>query len=196
MPIIINSRTTSPQSADVLPSEITSEHVYANRREFLKMAGFGLAMAGVGFALPANATTGRQLRLDAKVKNVWTLDEKVTSYEDITTYNNFYELGLGKADPAKNAGTIKTRPWVVSVEGLVAKPKQISIDELINFAPLEDRTYRMRCVEGWSMVIPWVGIPLAKVIDWASPLGSAKFVEFITLDDPVQLPGINNRVLD
>ena len=121
--------------------------------------------------------------------------EKPTSYKDVTTYNNFYEFGLDKDDPARNAGRMKTRPWTVAVEGEVGKPKVFDIEELLKLAPMEDRVYRMRCVEGWSMVIPWVGFPMAELIRRVEPTGNAKFVEFVTLADPKQMPGLSSKVI-
>ena len=117
-------------------------------------------------------------------------------YKDITTYNNFYEFGTDKADPAHNAGTLRPHPWKVSVEGEIKNPKVYDIDELLKLAPLEERVYRLRCVEGWSMVIPWIGIPLAELIKRVEPTGNAKYVQFITLADPTQMPGRRRRVLD
>ncbi|PKO63462.1 MAG: protein-methionine-sulfoxide reductase catalytic subunit MsrP, partial [Betaproteobacteria bacterium HGW-Betaproteobacteria-17] len=126
----------------------------------------------------------------------YRLDEDKTPYKDVTTYNNFYEFGTGKSDPAKNAGSLITRPWTVAIEGEVGKPMVYDIDALLKLAPLEERVYRMRCVEGWSMVIPWVGFPLREIIRRAAPTGNAKYVEFVTLNDPRQMPGQRSRVLD
>ncbi len=122
--------------------------------------------------------------------------EKPTEYKDATTYNNFYEFGTDKADPAQNAHTLKTRPWTVEVEGLVKKPGKYAIEDLVKLAPQEERIYRLRCVEGWSMVIPWVGYPLSKLIEKVEPQGNAKFVEFVTLADPKTMPFVGSRVLD
>ena len=114
----------------------------------------------------------------------------------MTEYNNFYEFGTSKEDPAKNAGSLKTRPWTVTVEGEVNKPKVFDIEELLKMAPLEERIYRLRCVEAWSMVIPWIGFPLAELIKQVEPTGNAKFVEFISLHDPEQMPGQKSAVLE
>ncbi len=114
----------------------------------------------------------------------------------MTTYNNFYEFGTGKDDPAENAGSLKTRPWTVTVEGEVGRPGVCDIDALLKLAPLEERVCRMRCVEGWSMVIPWVAYPLGELIRRAAPTGNAKYVEFVTLNDPGQMPGQRSQVLD
>ena len=123
-----------------------------------------------------------------------TLD-KQTSYKDVTSYNNFYEFGTDKSDPAQNAHTLKTRPWIISVEGLVKKPKVFDLDQLLKLSPMEERIYRMRCVEGWSMVIPWVGYSLSQLIKASDVLGSAKYVEFISLADPNQMPEIRNPII-
>lgn len=122
--------------------------------------------------------------------------EKPTEYKDATGYNNFYEFGTDKTAPARNAHTLKTRPWTVEVEGLVNKPRRFDIDELLRLSPQEDRIYRLRCVEGWSMVIPWVGYSLAELIRRVQPQGSAKYVEFVTLADKATMPGVNGRILD
>ncbi|MFT4268201.1 MAG: protein-methionine-sulfoxide reductase catalytic subunit MsrP, partial [Xenophilus sp.] len=122
--------------------------------------------------------------------------EKLTDYRDATTYNNFYEFGTDKSDPAQNARALKTRPWTVEVEGLVNKPGKYAIDELLKLAPQEERIYRLRCVEGWSMVIPWVGYSLSELIRRAGPLGSARYVEFLSLADPKTMPYVGSRILD
>jgi sulfoxide reductase catalytic subunit YedY len=122
--------------------------------------------------------------------------DKLTDYKDASTYNNFYEFGTDKADPARNAGTLQTRPWTVSIEGLVKQPKTYGIEELLKLSAQEERIYRMRCVEGWSMVIPWVGYSLAELIKKVEPLGSAKYVEFVTLADPKTMPFVGSRVLE
>ena len=121
--------------------------------------------------------------------------ERPTSFEDATTYNNYYEFGTDKSDPARHAGSLITRPWTVAVEGEVAKPKTFDVEELLKLAAQEERIYRMRCVEGWSMVIPWVGYPLAELIKRVEPTGNAKFIEFVTLADPKQMPGLRSDVL-
>jgi methionine sulfoxide reductase catalytic subunit len=121
--------------------------------------------------------------------------EKVTPYADATTYNNFYEFGTDKADPARKAGALKTRPWTVQVEGWCKKPQTFGIEDLLKLAPLEERIYRLRCVEGWSMVIPWIGYSLSALLKQVQPLGSAKFVEFHTLADRETMPGLRSSVL-
>ncbi len=176
---------------DILPSEITAPEVYGERRRFMLGAGALVAGAVLGTASDAAASP----RLPGVRASAYRLDEK-TPYRDVTAYNNFYEFGTGKGDPAKNAGSLKTRPWTVSVEGEVRRPRTWDIDTLLKLAPLEERVYRLRCVEGWSMVIPWVGFPLAELIRRAEPTGNAKYVEFTTLHDPAQMPQQRSRVLD
>ena len=185
--------------SDIAATEITPKAVYDERRRFLQAAGLGLiAGAGLAAGLAQAAVVQPQARrkLAPLVKGPYATDEKLTPYEDVTSYNNFYEFGTDKSDPARNAGTIRTRPWTMSIEGNVKRPKQIALDDLLKLAPLEERIYRMRCVEGWSMVIPWVGFPLAKLIEWAEPTGNAKYVEFVSLADPDQMPGVRMPVLD
>lgn len=181
---------------DILASEITPQNIFEKRRQLIKLAAmgaFGLSQAEV-FSRNAFAQSGQ--KLPAKVNPQFFVADKLTSYKDVTTYNNFYEFGTDKADPARNAHTLKTRPWTVSVEGLVNKPKVWDIDALLKLAPMEERIYRFRCVEGWSMVIPWIGYSLSHLIKASEPQGSAKYIEFITLADPKQMPGVNSRVLN
>jgi methionine sulfoxide reductase catalytic subunit len=180
---------------DILASEITPQNIFEKRRQLIKLAAmgaFGLSQAQV-FSRNAFAQSGP--KLPAKANPQYFVPDKLTSYKDVTTYNNFYEFGTDKADPARNAHTLKTRPWTVSVEGLVNKPKVWDIDALLKLAPMEERVYRMRCVEGWSMVIPWIGYSLSHLIKASEPQGSAKYIEFITLADPKQMPGLSSRVL-
>ncbi|MEY4557839.1 MAG: hypothetical protein RLY42_1015 [Pseudomonadota bacterium] len=181
---------------DILASEITPQNIFEKRRQLIKLAAmgaFGLSQAEV-FSRNAFAQSGQ--KLPAKVNPQFFVADKLTSYKDVTTYNNFYEFGTDKADPARNAHTLKTRPWTVSVEGLVNKPKVWDIDALLKLAPMEERVYRFRCVEGWSMVIPWIGYSLSHLIKASEPQGSAKYIEFISLADPKQMPGVNSRVLN
>ncbi len=186
--------------ADIASSEIPPREVYRERRRFLQAAaGLGLiAGAGLATGIAQAAVVQPQVRhkIGPMVKGPYGTDEKLTPYEDVTTYNNFYEFGTDKSDPSRNAGTLRTKPWTVSIEGEVKKPKRIALDDLLKLAPLEERIYRMRCVEGWSMVIPWVGFPLARLIDWAEPNGNAKYVQFVSLADPEQMPGVRVPVLD
>ena len=146
---------------------------------------------------PAVARPGKLAPLSSKpssVSGAMTL-EALTRYEHVAGYNNFYEFGMDKSDPARHAGSMKTRPWTVAVEGLVNKPRVFDIEDLLRLAPMEERLYRLRCVEGWSMVIPWVGYSLAELIRQVQPQGSAKFVEFVTLADESTMNGLSSRVL-
>ena len=176
--------------ANILPSEITPKELYQRRREFLRLA-VGTTIAA---ALPGQMMADE--KLPNRVKSAYAVPDKLTPLKDITNYNNFYEFGTDKESPAKTAGSLKTRPWTVAVEGEVRNPKVWDIDSLLKLAPLEERVYRLRCVEAWSMVIPWVGFPLAELIKRAEPTGNAKFVEFTTLNDPEQMPGVRSPVLD
>ncbi|MGE5027469.1 MAG: protein-methionine-sulfoxide reductase catalytic subunit MsrP [Betaproteobacteria bacterium] len=180
------------QSSDILPSEITPPEIYRERRRF--MQGMGALAAGAALGIAPEAQAG--IKLAGVHPSAYTLNEKETPYQAVTTYNNFYEFGTSKSDPAEYAGSLKTRPWTVTVEGEVGKPGLYDIDSLLKLAPLEERVYRMRCVEGWSMVIPWVGFPLSELIRRVAPTGNAKYVEFVTLYDPAQMPGQRSHVLD
>ena len=180
-------------------SEITPKAVYRDRRRLLAAAG--LAAAGLPLvastsarAQRLSAVNGELASLPGKASPLSTM-ERPTSFEDATTYNNYYEFGTDKSDPARHAGSLITRPWTVVVEGEVAKPKTFDVEELLKLAAQEERIYRMRCVEGWSMVIPWVGYPLAELIKRVEPTGNAKFIEFVTLADPKQMPGLRSDVL-
>lgn len=174
---------------DILSSEITPRDVYLNRRNFIQRA----ALAGAATLLPAHAFSAAKL---SHKKSPLSTNDELTPLKDITQYNNFYEFGTDKYSPATAAQSLKPRPWTVAVEGEIAQPKVYDIDELLRLAPLEERIYRLRCVEGWSMVIPWVGFPLAEVIRRAQPTSRAKYIEFTTLHDPKTMPGQQYRVLD
>jgi len=180
-------------------SEITSRGAYLQRRQWLA----GLAAAGVAWAsrdawAQSSQRPGKLAPLPGKASSVAgaTTMEKATSYEDATSYNNFYEFGTDKSDPVAYAGKLKPRPWTVEVEGLVNKPGRFDLDALLKLAPMEERIYRLRCVEGWSMVIPWQGYSLAELIKRVEPQGSAKYVEFVTLADKATMPFVGSRVLD
>jgi sulfoxide reductase catalytic subunit YedY len=184
---------------DIPASEITPREVFENRRKFIKAAGFGV-IAGVASAtglLSANVEAANQRqKIVGYGKTAYGSDETLTTYGDITTYNNFYEFGTDKADPAVQSRLFNPHPWTLTIEGAVKKTKQISIEDIFKLAPLEERIYRMRCVEAWSMVIPWIGLPLARLIKFAEPTGNAKYVEFISLADPVSMPGVRSSILN
>lgn len=187
-------------------SEITPRALYEQRRALLRLLAAGAGGAALASWAGRQALAqgrgvsrpGRLAPLDGRqsaVAGAVTM-EKVTEYKDAAGYNNYYEFGTDKADPARNAHTLKTRPWTVEVEGLVHKPGRFGIDELLKLSAQEERIYRLRCVEGWSMVIPWVGYSLAELIRRVEPLGSARYVEFVTLADKTTMPGVNGRILD
>ncbi|QNK65169.1 protein-methionine-sulfoxide reductase catalytic subunit MsrP [Variovorax sp. PAMC26660] len=196
-------RSTDSGFIHPLSSEITPRAAYEGRRDLLKlMAGGAAGAALAGFASrQALAQTVRPNKLaplpgaKSAVPGAMSMD-KLTDYKDASSYNNFYEFGTDKADPAKNAGTLKTRPWTVEVEGLVKKPGKYGIEDLLKLSAQEERIYRLRCVEGWSMVIPWVGYSLAELIKKVEPQGNAKFIEFVTLADPKTMPFVGSHVLD
>lgn len=189
-------------------SEITPEALYLRRRDFFRSAGLFAATAmGVGAGLLK--LTGTRPRSDSdkratastplaivNANNAFSTNEPRTPFEDVSTYNNFYELGLGKSDPAENADSLVTRPWTVRVDGEVKKPATLDVDNLLKRYPVEERVYRLRCVEAWSMVIPWLGFPLASLIRDVEPTSRAKYVAFTTLHDPEQLPGQRDDVLE
>ncbi len=169
-------------------SEITEQNLYLQRRKFIRNSALGISSA----MLPEIGTAAR---LHAAYSR-YSTTEVATGYKEVTSYNNYYEFGTDKSDPADYAPSLKTRPWTISISGEVNRPRVWDIDALINTFPLEERIYRMRCVEGWSMVIPWLGFPLASLIHQAEPTGKAKYVEFTTLYDPAQMPGQRRAVLD
>ena len=173
--MIIRSKSEN----DIVSSEITSESAYVNRRQFLKDTGLiSLTAGGILAACREGAAAQEQ---DLKAEQ--------TPYDDVTSYNNYYEFGTDKEDPKANAQQFKTKPWSVKVEGLVSKPATYQLEDFIKPYKLEERIYRHRCVEAWSMVIPWMGFPMADLIKRVEPLGSAKYIEFTTLLDPKQMPG-------
>jgi len=180
---------------NIKASEITPREVYLDRRQFIAAAGKAAIAAGAGLAgsellaAPRSALAGEKFPNVKKGPAAYQTSEKVNLFKDITSYNNFYELGVDKGDPAKNAKYLTTRPWSVAIEGEVKKPKTLAIEGILKIAPLEERIYRLRCVEAWSMVIPWVGFPLSALIKQAEPTNNAKFVQFVTLVDPKRMPG-------
>ena len=184
---------------DVRSSEITEERDYLNRRKFLAAAGVaGAALVGGALVLP-RVLDGRHSRTESTTDGdvaVGQGKEELNSFEDITTYNNYYEFGTDKEDPAANAGRLRTRPWTVRVDGLVKKPGDWQFEDLVRPHKVVDRVYRLRCVEAWSMVIPWQGIPLRDMLGRFEPLPSAKFVRFTTLHRPSEMPGQRRGILD
>ncbi len=197
-------RTSHTGFIHPVSGEITPQAVHDGRRQALRrMAGGAAGLALARWAqrdawAQSTPRPGRLAPLSATrsaVAGAVTLD-KPTPYDDAASYNNFYEFGTDKSDPARHAHTLKTSPWTVAVEGLVKKPTQFGLEELLKLSAQEERIYRLRCVEGWSMVIPWVGYSLSELVKKVEPLGSAKFVEFVTLADPKTMPFVGSRVLD
>ena len=193
----------SVDSNDPSSSEITPRPIYSERRYFLKQLAQGVAGASLATwasrqAIAGVAAPGKLAPLPGTASSIAgaILMEKITTYQDAATYNNFYEFGTDKADPARNAHTLKTKPWAGEVEGLVKKPGRWGVEDIIKWSAMEERIYRMRCVEGWSMVIPWVGYSLSEFIKRVEPLGSAKYIEFITLADPKTMPFVGSAILD
>ncbi|AYR20019.1 protein-methionine-sulfoxide reductase catalytic subunit MsrP [Alcaligenes faecalis] len=182
------------RSQPIRPSEITDESVWRARRRLLLQAPGALALAA-SLPGPAQAVpVGQALSFTPSQR--WKLDETPTRESDVTTYNNFYEFGTGKEDPARYSGKFKTEPWTLQIDGLVNKPLTLDMDQILKLAPLEERIYRLRCVEAWSMVVPWVGYSLSALLKQASPQGSARFVRFETAADPETMPGLRSRILD
>jgi len=186
-------------ASDIRSSEITDKKLYLNRREFIR-ATTGTAVAAATGLLGAEAVLhaapaphGR--KLENVQKSPLSTDEKANSWDQITTYNNYYEFGIDKDSPSMTSGRLKTQPWSVVVDGECNKKATWNLEDILKGQTLEDRIYRHRCVEAWSMVIPWVGFPLADFIKKCEPTSKAKFIEFTTLNDPKQMPGVNSRVL-
>ena len=191
--LVKRDRPCEPRSA-----EITDEKLYWTRRAFLRTAG-AVATAGV-WAYGPNLVPGPAVAAQSPLANVkkgpFGTDEKLNDYEDITTYNNYYEFGIDKSDPARYAGQMKIRPWSVAIEGHVTKPASYNLEDLLKPHQLEERVYRLRCVEAWSMVIPWIGFPLADLIKRVGPTSKAMYVEFQTLYRPAEMPGTRRDVLE
>ena len=189
----------TPQNSEVKPSEITPHSIFLRRRKFLQsavMTGAALAIGPYVLARSAEA----KIKLTNVAKTKWTIqslgpEAKLTKQADVISYNNFYEFGTSKRDPKRNAGTLKTKPWTIVVDGHVEKPGRYDFDDLIKPHQLEDRVYRFRCVEAWSMIVPWVGIPLADIVKRLGPTDDAKYISFETLADPKQMPGLKSPVL-
>jgi len=181
---------------DIKSSEITPKELYMDRRKFIVSSA---AVAGMGLIKPDSLFSlqeQQETKLKISKKGEYTVAEKLTSYEETTGYTNYYEFSTSKREPTKLAKDFKTRPWTVSIEGEVKEPLKFDMDEIINMFPLEERTYRWRCVEAWGMTIPWIGYPLGAFIKKCEPTSKAKFVEFTTIYDPDQMPGQKTRALD
>ena len=187
-----------------LSSDITPQAVYAGRRDLMKLMATGVAGAAMAAwagreAHAQDNTRPNKLAALAGAKSAVPgalVMDKVTDYKLSSTYNNFYEFGTDKADPARNAHTLKTTPWTVEVEGLVKKPAKYTLEDLLKLSAQEERIYRLRCVEGWSMVVPWVGYSMSELIKRVEPLSNAKYVEFVTQADPKTMPFVGSRVLE
>lgn len=178
----------------ILPSEITPEHIYKSRRFFIKSLG-----AGIGSIALMAATAKQSVALISALPGFIESKDKrdaLTPYKHITTYNNYYEFGTSKSDPYENSQSFKTDPWSITIEGEVNKPITLSLDEIIKLAPLEERIYRLRCVEGWSMVVPWIGIPLSALLKKVAINNNAKFVEFISVERSNEMVGQRTKILD
>ncbi|MES2739508.1 MAG: protein-methionine-sulfoxide reductase catalytic subunit MsrP [Pseudomonadota bacterium] len=191
--------TRSPNGIELpFSSEITPRAVFESRRRFIRQLAVGSIAGGALFEMAGREAfaQGTLPKLAAKLNPAYSALDKHSAYKDATTYNNFYEFGTDKSDPARYAGTLKPRPWTVSIEGEIKKPMTLDLDALLKLAPLEERVYRMRCVEGWSMVIPWIGYSLSELIKKVEPTGNAKFIEFVSLADKAQMPGVGSRVLE
>jgi sulfoxide reductase catalytic subunit YedY len=190
----------NPNGIDLpFSSEITPRAVFESRRHFIKQLALGSIAGGALVEMAAReafAQTAGAQKLPAKANPAYVVMDKTTQFKDASSYNNFYEFGTDKSDPAQNAGTLKTRPWTITIDGEVKKPLTLDIDSLLKLAPLEERVYRLRCVEGWSMVIPWIGYSFSEIIKKAEPTGNAKFVEFTTLADRKQMSGLRSPVLE
>jgi len=174
----------------IIPSEITPYSKYINRRKFIKTASAVSIASSLSFGV--NASHSSDL---SKYRKQLEEGDELNTLEEITTYNNFYEFGMGKSDPSSNSKNFKSKPWSISIEGLVNKPFSLNLEDLLKKNTIEDRIYRLRCVEAWSMVIPWQGFPLSDLIQIAKPLDSAKFIQFVTVFRPDEMPGQNKRIL-
>jgi methionine sulfoxide reductase catalytic subunit len=183
------------KAADLKESDVTPKELFLKRREFIAAAGVtAAAVATNGLGLFGDhesvaAQNPNAQKLTNLKKSPFSTDEKLNSYRDVTTYNNFYEFGTDKADPGKYASTLRPRPWSVVVEGQCGKPGSYNIEDIMKWAPLEERIYRLRCVEAWSMVIPWIGYPMSEFLKRFEPTSKAKYVQFKTLVDTRQMPG-------
>lgn len=179
-----------------LPSEVTPEEIWRSRRDWMARAALAATAAGLPSWASRRAFAQDDGLLPGKPSPGYSVMDKQTEWKDITTYNNYYEFGVNKGDPVDYADKLQTRPWTVSVEGEVLHPQTFDIETLLKLAPMEERVYRLRCVEGWSMVIPWVGYSLSHVLKQAQPTGNAKYVEFTTVEQRKNMPGLSYPVLD
>lgn len=190
----------NPNGIDIpFSSEITPQAVFESRRSFIQKIAAGSIAGGALLEMASREAFAAQpaaQKLAVKANANYVVIDKQTSFKDATTYNNYYEFGTDKASPAQNASTMKTRPWTLSIEGEVKKPMTLDIDALLKLAPLEERVYRLRCVEGWSMVIPWAGYSLSELIKKVEPTSNAKYVEFTTVEDKASMNGLNQPVLE
>ena len=188
------------KAEDIRSSEITPKNLYLNRRKFLAGAAVAGAAAATGLGLreivSPRTTVLASNKIDGIQKSPFSTTETITPYKDVTTYNNYYEFSTDKDGPAKLAQNFRTRPWKVKIDGLVDKKQELDIDAILKMAPPEERIYRHRCVEGWSIVVPWVGFSLSELIKRANPTSKAKFVEFTTILDLTQMPGQQRQVLE
>ena len=184
-------------------SDITPESLYRDRRRWLQGVGLGLLAGSGAVAVPAQAATypppvagRRALMANPSALPLARSSEPMTPFTDVTSYNNFYEFSTDKGEPARLAQAMRVAPWSVEIDGLVAKPGRYALEDLMRWGTMEERIYRLRCVEGWSMVIPWVGYSLQQLLQRVQPLGSARYVEFHTLADPTTMPGVRSGILD
>ncbi len=187
------------KAEDVRSSEITPKSLYGNRRKFLQTAAIASAAVAGGTGLrnlASPSTIAYAGKIDGLKKSSFSTTETITPYKDVTNYNNYYEFSTDKYEPAGLAKNFRTRPWKVKIDGEVAKKQELDIDAILKMAPPEERIYRHRCVEGWSIVVPWIGFSLSELIKRVNPLGKAKFVEFTTVYDPSQMPGQRGHVLE
>jgi sulfoxide reductase catalytic subunit YedY len=185
-----------PDTTKIVPSDITPYEKYCSRRTLIA-GGLGLAAAGLsGLMRSAQAQTATGAALTYTHNAQYSVTDTPNSFKDISTYNNYYEFGTDKSDPSENAQKFQTRPWTVVIGGECEAPGTFALDDILKPHPLEERIYRMRCVEAWSMIVPWVGFPLADLIKRFKPTSKAKYVEFKTLMDPKQMPGERGSVLD
>jgi sulfoxide reductase catalytic subunit YedY len=188
------------KAQDISSREITPKDLYLNRRRFLAAAAMAGAAAAAGVALKETVSPSRSAlagnKIDGIKKSSFSTTETVTPYEKVTHYNNYYEFSTEKDEPAELAKNFRARPWKVKIDGLVEKKQELDVDAIIKMAPAEERIYRHRCVEGWSIVVPWIGFSLSELIKRVSPTSKAKYVEFTTLYDLQQMPGLRRQVLD